>query len=270
MFIFLKNAVSARACLNSCQDGLGHFNQWFLESIHWNQWYGNVFLVWQLLVTMEWSWFSMVCNHWSNDGMVTIHRCGLHIFQNLSHYNWWFASAKLKNRLFQKKPYLSAGKTSACIFFLRGKFRRWQGKRQCVCASAFGIKRPSSAGPDFHRPACQRKYNLFWEPGLPLDCTLDSNGFCWILLGQLPTPPQMHGAAWGTWVHIDWPSKQRTRPEQEAWFNFRELLSVNFVLWDKKLNFFHSDSDLETNTRILWRFSMFGIHFNDGRKPFHR
>ena len=26
---------------------------------------------------MEWQWFSMVCNHWSNDGMVTIHRCGL-------------------------------------------------------------------------------------------------------------------------------------------------------------------------------------------------
>ena len=41
------------------------------------QWNGNVFLVWQPLVPMEWRWFSMVCNHWSNDGMVTIHRCGL-------------------------------------------------------------------------------------------------------------------------------------------------------------------------------------------------
>ena len=48
-----------------------------LESIHWNQWNGNGFLVWQPLVPMEWRWFSMVCNHWSNDGMVTIHRCGL-------------------------------------------------------------------------------------------------------------------------------------------------------------------------------------------------
>ena len=59
-------------------------NQWFSESplplnesIHWYQWNGIGFLVWQPLVPMEWRWFSMVCNHWSNDGMVTIHRCGL-------------------------------------------------------------------------------------------------------------------------------------------------------------------------------------------------
>ena len=42
-----------------------HCHHWMngLESIHWNQ--------------MEWQWFSMVCNHWSNDGMAAIHRCGL-------------------------------------------------------------------------------------------------------------------------------------------------------------------------------------------------
>ena len=57
----------------------GHHCHWMngLESIHWNQWNGNGFLVWQPLVPMEWRWFSMVCNHWSNNGMVTIHRCGL-------------------------------------------------------------------------------------------------------------------------------------------------------------------------------------------------
>ena len=103
-------------------------NQWFLESaLPLNEWFEKhplepivwqCFLVWQLLVTMEWSWFSMVCNHWSNDGMVTIHRCGLYIFQNLSHYNWWFASAKLKNRLFQLVILVHVS------FFLRGQFRR--------------------------------------------------------------------------------------------------------------------------------------------------
>ena len=45
------------------------------------------FLVWQPLVSMVLRWFlvwqpldgfSMVANHWSNDGMVTIHRYGLH------------------------------------------------------------------------------------------------------------------------------------------------------------------------------------------------
>ena len=28
-----------------------------LESIHWNQWNGNGFLVWQPLVPIEWKWF---------------------------------------------------------------------------------------------------------------------------------------------------------------------------------------------------------------------
>ena len=57
----------------------GHHCHWMngLESIHWNQWNGNGFLAWQPMVPMEWRWFSMVCNHWSNNGMVTIHRCGL-------------------------------------------------------------------------------------------------------------------------------------------------------------------------------------------------
>ena len=30
------------------------------------------------LETMVFQWFPMVANHWSNDGMVTIHRCGLY------------------------------------------------------------------------------------------------------------------------------------------------------------------------------------------------
>ena len=61
-------------------DFQSHHCHWMngLESTHWYQWNGNGFLVWQPLVPMEWRWFSMVCNHWSNDGMVTIHRCGLH------------------------------------------------------------------------------------------------------------------------------------------------------------------------------------------------
>ena len=44
----------------------------------------DVFLVWQPLGSMVLQWFlvwqpldSMVANHWSNDGMVTIHRNGL-------------------------------------------------------------------------------------------------------------------------------------------------------------------------------------------------
>ena len=31
------------------------------------------------LETMVFQWFPMVANHWSNDGMVTIHRRGLHL-----------------------------------------------------------------------------------------------------------------------------------------------------------------------------------------------
>ena len=60
-------------------DFQSHHCHWMngLESTHWYQWNGNGFLVWQPLVPMEWRWFSMVCNHWSNNGMVTIHRFGL-------------------------------------------------------------------------------------------------------------------------------------------------------------------------------------------------
>ena len=35
------------------------------------------FEVWQPLDTMVFQWFPMVANHWSNDGVVTIHRRGL-------------------------------------------------------------------------------------------------------------------------------------------------------------------------------------------------
>ena len=36
----------------------------------------DVFEVQQPLDTMIFQWFPMVANHWSNDGMVTIHRYG--------------------------------------------------------------------------------------------------------------------------------------------------------------------------------------------------
>ena len=48
--------------------------RWFL--MQW-QWLFNGFVVGQLLETMVFQWFPMVGNHWSNDGMVTIHRRGL-------------------------------------------------------------------------------------------------------------------------------------------------------------------------------------------------
>ena len=35
------------------------------------------FEVWQPLDMMVFQWFPMVANHWSNDGMVKIHRYGL-------------------------------------------------------------------------------------------------------------------------------------------------------------------------------------------------
>ena len=79
-------------------------NEW-LESNHWYQWFYDGFwsgkplipmvlhwfLVWQPLVPMVFQWFCspetigpdgfpMVANHWSNDGMVTIHRYGLDEF----------------------------------------------------------------------------------------------------------------------------------------------------------------------------------------------
>ena len=39
------------------------------------------FEVRQPLDTMVFQWFLMVANHWSNGGMVTIHRYGLHVQQ---------------------------------------------------------------------------------------------------------------------------------------------------------------------------------------------
>ena len=61
----------------------GFFNGFPLETMVF-QW----FWVWQTigsngfsmvfsLATMVFQWLPMVANHWSNDGMVTIHRCGL-------------------------------------------------------------------------------------------------------------------------------------------------------------------------------------------------
>ena len=52
------------------------FNGFWSEN-HWYQWFFNGFVVWQPLDTMVFQWFSMVANHWSDNGMVTIHRSGL-------------------------------------------------------------------------------------------------------------------------------------------------------------------------------------------------
>ena len=58
-----------------------HWYQWFCNGFwsgnNWYQWFFNGFEVWQPLDTMVFQWFSMVANHWSNDGMVMIHRSGL-------------------------------------------------------------------------------------------------------------------------------------------------------------------------------------------------
>ena len=48
--------------------------QWFW---FWYQWFFDGFVVQQPLDPMVFQWFPMVANHWSNDGMVTIHRRGL-------------------------------------------------------------------------------------------------------------------------------------------------------------------------------------------------
>ena len=58
-----------------------HWYQWFCNGFwsgnHWYQWFFNGFVVQQPLDSMVFQWFPMVANHWSNDGMVTIHRYGL-------------------------------------------------------------------------------------------------------------------------------------------------------------------------------------------------
>ena len=53
------------------------FSMVFGQKNHWYQWFFNGFVVRQPLDTMVFQWFSMVANHWSDDGMVTIHRSGL-------------------------------------------------------------------------------------------------------------------------------------------------------------------------------------------------
>ena len=49
----------------------------FWSKNHCNQWFFNGFVVRQPLDTMVFQWFPMVANHWSDDGMVKIHRSGL-------------------------------------------------------------------------------------------------------------------------------------------------------------------------------------------------
>ena len=49
------------------------------------------FVVRQPLVPMVFQWFPMVANHWSNDGLVTIHRYGLHGY-NIQTFNEHFTN----------------------------------------------------------------------------------------------------------------------------------------------------------------------------------
>ena len=54
----------------------------------------NGFVVWQPLDTMVFKWFSMVPNHWSDDGMVTIHRSGLVCCEGqLKQWSWFLPRA---------------------------------------------------------------------------------------------------------------------------------------------------------------------------------
>ena len=60
---------------------VNHWCQWFSNGFwsdnHWYQWFFNGFVVRQPLDTLVFQWFPMAANHWSDDGMVTIHRSGL-------------------------------------------------------------------------------------------------------------------------------------------------------------------------------------------------
>ena len=58
----------------------GFFNGFWSKN-HWYQWFFNGFVVRQPLDTMVFQWFPMVANHWSDDGMVTIHRSGLRLLE---------------------------------------------------------------------------------------------------------------------------------------------------------------------------------------------
>ena len=75
----------------------------FLSGNHWYQCFFNGFVVRQPLDPMVFQWFPMVANHWSNDGMVTIHRYGLH----WSHlYIWWRSMIFSGKIWFPKKFYI--------------------------------------------------------------------------------------------------------------------------------------------------------------------
>ena len=54
----------------------GFWTQKPLEN-HCYKWFLNGFWSSKPLVAMVFQWFPMVANHWSNDGIVTIHRSGL-------------------------------------------------------------------------------------------------------------------------------------------------------------------------------------------------
>ena len=51
-------------------------NEW-MESHHLYQWFYDGFWSPKPLVAMVFQWFPMVAKHWSDNGMVTIHRSGL-------------------------------------------------------------------------------------------------------------------------------------------------------------------------------------------------
>ena len=56
--------------------GSNSFSMVFWSENHWHQWFFNGFVDRQPWDTMVFQWFPMV-DHWSDDGMVTIHRSGL-------------------------------------------------------------------------------------------------------------------------------------------------------------------------------------------------
>ena len=78
----------------------GFFNGFWSKN-HWYQWFFNGFVVRQPLDTMVFQWFPMVANHWSDDGMVTIHRSGL-VGTLVQRAASWAKSAFLKNEKIQR------------------------------------------------------------------------------------------------------------------------------------------------------------------------
>ena len=94
--------------------GRNHWYQWFFNGFwsinHWPRWFFSLatigldgFAMVFGLATIGLNGFSMVANHWSNDGMVTIHRCGLNCSIvrwddgggrcKISVLGWWTANA---------------------------------------------------------------------------------------------------------------------------------------------------------------------------------